>query len=114
MMAIHRDAIAIAKEPELSRIERARARGCHRDRLEGALYGLERIGFFVRRELLREAEQQLFRAAAGGDQPDTHLHEAHVQLGVRLHARRMKRHLSTATECKPEWRDDHREGHPPQ
>ena len=83
-VAIHRDAIGVAKQTEPSRLERARARRRHRDQLERAPHRLERIGLGVRRELRGEAEEQLRRAAAGRNQPDADLHEPHVQLGVRL------------------------------
>jgi hypothetical protein len=45
-----------------------------------------------------------------GIEPDADFHEPHVQLRVRLHARRVQRHLGAAAERQTEWRDDDGKG----
>ena len=66
LIAVHRDPVGIVEKTELPRVERARARHRHRDQLERALHSLERICLVVWREIAREAEEQLLRAATGG------------------------------------------------
>ena len=61
--------------------------------VEGALHGLEGVGLVIWRELLGEPEEQFFGAASGGNEADRHLHQTHIQLGMRLHARSVEHEL---------------------
>jgi hypothetical protein len=81
---VHADAIVLAQQSQTTPVERARARRRHRDQAEGTLHPLERVGFLVRRELSREAEEQLLRPTAPRQQPDADLDEAQIELGVGL------------------------------
>jgi hypothetical protein len=69
-----------AQEAELPRIQRACAGRRHGNELKRALDRLEWIGFDVRVQLGREAEQQFCRAAACRNQTDTDFDQPHVQL----------------------------------
>ena len=108
-ITIHRDPVRGAQEPEVLRLERTRARRRHRDQLKGATHRFERIGFAVRTQLGRKAEEQLFRSTAAGNEAHSYFDEAHVQLSMRLNAVGVERELTSATQRQSERRENDRE-----
>ena len=103
-LAIHCDAIEVAKVAEAARVRRARRDLAEADGLERGLHPGKRVAL---RRAVHGADQQLLRSAAGRNQSDADFNQPDVAFRGGLHAIAVQTDFAPAADGETGRRDDH-------